>query len=45
MLDTCTIVTTEANALMRALHDRMPVIVAPEHYGAGSIRRTPTSPS
>jgi putative SOS response-associated peptidase YedK len=33
VLDSCTIVTTEANALIRALHDRMPVIVAPENYG------------
>lgn len=32
VLDTCTIVTTSANALLRAVHDRMPVIVAPEHY-------------
>jgi len=32
VLDTCTIVTTEANALLRPLHDRMPAIVAPEHY-------------
>ena len=32
VLDTCTIVTTEANALLAPLHDRMPVIVAPEHY-------------
>jgi len=32
VLDTCTIVTTRANALLRPLHDRMPVIVAPEHY-------------
>ena len=32
VLDSCTIVTTEANALLRPLHDRMPAIVAPEHY-------------
>jgi len=32
VLDTCTIVTTEANALLRPVHDRMPAIVAPEHY-------------
>ena len=32
VLDTCVIVTMEANTLLAALHDRMPVIVAPEHY-------------
>jgi putative SOS response-associated peptidase YedK len=32
VLDTCTIVTTEANALVKPIHDRMPLIVAPEHY-------------
>jgi len=32
VLDTCTILTTQANALLRAVHDRMPVIVPPEHY-------------
>lgn len=31
-LDTCTILTTQANALIARLHDRMPVIVAPEDY-------------
>jgi putative SOS response-associated peptidase YedK len=32
VLDTCAIVTTEANALLAPIHDRMPLIVAPEHY-------------
>jgi putative SOS response-associated peptidase YedK len=32
VLDTCTIVTTAANALLAPIHDRMPVIVAREHY-------------
>lgn len=29
-----TLITTAANALMRDIHERMPVIVAPEHYPA-----------
>ena len=32
VLDTCTIVTTQANALLSPLHDRMPVIVADANY-------------
>ncbi len=32
VLDTCTIVTTAANALLAPIHDRMPLIVAREHY-------------
>ena len=32
VLQTCVIITTEANAKMRAIHDRMPVIVAPGDY-------------
>jgi putative SOS response-associated peptidase YedK len=32
VLDTCTILTTTANELLRPLHERMPVIVAPENY-------------
>ena len=31
-LDTCTILTTGANALLAPVHDRMPVIVAPGDY-------------
>ena len=31
-LDTCTIVTTPANRLIGPLHDRMPLILAPEDY-------------
>ncbi len=30
---TCTIITTEANALVGQLHDRMPVILPPEDHG------------
>jgi putative SOS response-associated peptidase YedK len=32
VLDTCTIVTTAANARLQPVHDRMPLIVAPRHY-------------
>jgi putative SOS response-associated peptidase YedK len=31
-LRTCTILTTEANAFMKSIHERMPVIVEREHY-------------
>lgn len=31
-LRSCTIITTEPNALMAALHNRMPVILRPEHF-------------
>ncbi len=33
-LETCTIITTAATAKMSWLHDRMPVVVKPEHYDA-----------
>jgi putative SOS response-associated peptidase YedK len=31
-IESCTIVTTEANAMMQDLHERMPVILAPNDY-------------
>ena len=31
-IDTCTILTTEANELVRPVHERMPAILAPEDY-------------
>ena len=31
-VETCTIITTEANELMAPIHDRMPVILAPADY-------------
>jgi putative SOS response-associated peptidase YedK len=32
VLDTCTIITTQANALLSPMHDRMPAIVPPAAY-------------
>jgi len=31
-IESCTVVTTEANATLRELHDRMPVVLAPSDY-------------
>lgn len=31
-LDTCTIITTTPNDIVAGLHDRMPVIMAPDHF-------------
>ncbi len=33
-IDTATIVTTDANAPLAAIHERMPVVIAPEDFGA-----------
>jgi putative SOS response-associated peptidase YedK len=33
-VNTCTIITTEPNALMKDIHDRMPVILPPSEYDA-----------
>jgi putative SOS response-associated peptidase YedK len=31
-IESCTILTTDANELIAPLHDRMPVIISPENY-------------
>jgi putative SOS response-associated peptidase YedK len=33
-IESCTIIVTDANTLVRELHDRMPVILAPEDYAS-----------
>ena len=33
-IESCTIITTEANEIMKPVHDRMPVILDPEDYDA-----------
>jgi putative SOS response-associated peptidase YedK len=33
-LASCTIIVTDANALVRQIHDRMPVVLGPESYAA-----------
>ena len=32
VIETCTILTTQANDVLQPVHDRMPVIIAPEQY-------------
>ncbi|MCL7454392.1 MAG: SOS response-associated peptidase [Anaerolineae bacterium] len=32
VIDSCTLLTTEPNDLIRSLHNRMPVILQPQHY-------------
>ena len=34
VVHTCCIITTDANELMKPIHDRMPVILGPDDYGA-----------
>ncbi len=43
VVSSCSIITTEANAVVRPLHDRMPVILRPDDYGPwlDPERRTP----
>src|SRR5207302_11092084 len=31
-VESCTLITTDANELVQSIHDRMPVILAPEEY-------------
>jgi putative SOS response-associated peptidase YedK len=33
-VESCTILTTDANELMQPIHERMPVIIPPQQYGA-----------
>jgi putative SOS response-associated peptidase YedK len=42
-LRTCTILTAAANATIAPLHDRMPIILAPEHEATWLDRRTPSA--
>jgi putative SOS response-associated peptidase YedK len=44
-LETCAIVTIAANGFMRRIHDRMPAILAREHYGAWLDRRLQEVPA
>ena len=41
VVESCTILTTTANDLMRPFHDRMPVILAPADYGTWLDPQTP----
>jgi len=40
-IESCTIITTSPNELIREIHDRMPVILHPEHYGTWLQDSTP----
>jgi putative SOS response-associated peptidase YedK len=41
VVESCTIITTEANEMLRSLHDRMPVILPPETYDQWLHSSTP----
>jgi len=43
-VESCTIVTVDANALVAELHDRMPLILAPADYGAWLVAGTKELP-
>ncbi len=43
-LSTCTIITTESNALVASVHDRMPVILSGEGWPSGSTLSSATPP-
>ncbi|MBN1947824.1 MAG: SOS response-associated peptidase [Bradymonadales bacterium] len=42
-VESCTILTTEANELVRSIHPRMPVILPPERYAAWLASSPPSS--
>ena len=44
LVESCTIVTVDANPLVAGLHDRMPLIVAPEAYDAWLRAESPELP-
>ena len=43
-MESCTIVTVDANSLVAPLHDRMPLILAPEDYDAWLAAEAGTLP-
>jgi len=42
-LESCTLITTDANAVLEPIHDRMPVILPEEHYDAWLNPATPAA--
>ncbi|HYT88298.1 MAG TPA: SOS response-associated peptidase, partial [Gemmataceae bacterium] len=44
-VETCTILTTTANELVRPLHERMPVILAPRDFDLWLDPKTPKGPA